>query len=82
MEQPAETSTYIFVTACVFVMPLVVYLRCVQEVRKARRAYPVNVELPEEWAQAGEVIKQALWVIAPVLGLACTWTAGGPGTAR
>lgn len=70
MEQPAETSTYIFATACVFMTLIGVYVRCLLEVRKERRAQPVNIELLEKWTQAGELIKRVLWVIAPVLGLA------------
>lgn len=70
MEQPAETSTYIFATACVFMTLLGVYLRCLLEVRRGRRSETVDTEELEKWTQAEKLMRRVLWVIAPVLGLA------------
>jgi len=68
-QQAAMLHSAVFVTACVLMTLIGVYLRCVHEVRKGRRAEPVNAEIVEKWTMAGRLVKRALWVVAPFLGL-------------
>ncbi|MCB1568480.1 MAG: hypothetical protein KDI69_06690 [Xanthomonadales bacterium] len=67
-QQAAMLHSAVFVTACVLMTLIGVYLRCVLEARKGRRAAPINAELVEKWTMAGRLVKQALWVVAPLLG--------------
>lgn len=70
MDQQAEMfHSFVFVTACVLMTLIGVYLRCVREVHKERRRVPINTELVETWAMGGRMVKRMLWVVAPFLGL-------------
>lgn len=68
-QQTAMLHSVVFVTVCVLMTLIGVYLRCVHEVRKERRTVPINAEIVEKWTMAGRLVKQALWVVAPFLGL-------------
>lgn len=68
-QQATMLHSAVFVTACVLMTLIGVYLRCVHEVRKGRRVEPVNPEVVEKWTMAGRLVKQTLWVVAPLLGL-------------
>lgn len=68
-QQAAMFHSVVFVTACVLMTLIGVYLRCVHEVRKGRRREPINTELVETWAMGGRMVKRMLWVVAPLLGL-------------
>lgn len=68
-QQAAMLHSFVFVTACVLMTLIGVYLRCVYEVRKERRAVPINAELVEKWTMGGRLVKRALWMVAPFLGL-------------
>lgn len=68
-QESAMLHAFVFVNACVLAVFIGLYLRIQWDLRRARRATPVDAEEVEHLTLACKIFKSGLWLVACVLGL-------------